>query len=54
MLTVAGNFFKNPGGERVKGIVHPKMKIWYLSAHPRGIQYVGDFVSSVEHRKIFF
>ncbi len=34
----------------VKGIVHPKMKIWCLSAYPKGIQDVGDFVSSVEHK----
>ncbi len=33
-----------------KGIVHPKMKILCLSAYPKGIQDVGDFVSSVEHK----
>ncbi len=37
----------------VKGIVHPKMKIWCLSAYPQGILDVGDFVSSVEHKQIF-
>ncbi len=39
--------------EHVKGIVHPKMKILCLSAHPQGIQDVGDFVSSVEHKRRF-
>ncbi len=34
----------------IKGIVHPKIKIWCLSAYPKGIQDVGDFVSSVEHK----
>ncbi len=34
----------------LKGIVHPKMKFWCLSAYPQGIQDVGDFVSSVEHK----
>ncbi len=34
----------------IKGIVHPKMQIWCLSAYPKGIQDVGDFVSSVEHK----
>ncbi len=37
----------------LKGIVHPKMKIWCLSAYPQGIQDVGDFVSSVEHKRRF-
>ncbi len=37
----------------IKGIVHPKMKIWCLSAYPQGIQDVGDFVSSVEHKQRF-
>ncbi len=37
--------------EDFKGIVHPKMKIWCLSAYPQGIQDVGDFVSSVEHKR---
>ncbi len=37
----------------IKGIVHPKMKIWCLSAYPQGIQDVGDFVSSVEHKRNF-
>ncbi len=36
-----------------KGIVHPKMKMWCLSAYPKGIQDVGDFVSSVEHKQRF-
>ncbi len=33
-----------------KAIVHPKMKIVCVSAYPQGIQDVGDFVSSVEHK----
>ncbi len=37
----------------VKGIVHPKMKMWCLSAFLKGIQNVGDFVSSVEHKQRF-
>ncbi len=37
----------------VKGIVHPKIKIWCLSAYPQGIQDVGEFVSSVEHKQRF-
>ncbi len=38
----------------LKGIVHPKMKIVCLSAYPQGIQDVGDFVSSVEHKGRFW
>ncbi len=38
----------------LKGIVQPKMNIWCLSAYPKGIQDVGDFVSSVEHKQFFF
>ncbi len=34
--------------ERVKGIVHFEIKIWYLSAYPKGIQDVGVFFSSVD------
>ncbi len=34
----------------IKGIVHPKRTIWCLSAFLQGIQDVGDFVSSVEHK----
>ncbi len=37
----------------IKGIVHPKMKISCLSAYPKGIKDVGDFVSSVEHKRRF-
>ncbi len=37
----------------IKGIVHPKILIWCLSAYPQGIQDVGDFVSSVEHKQRF-
>ncbi len=32
----------------VKGIVHFEIKIWYLSAYPKGIQDVGLFFSSVD------
>ncbi len=39
--------------DNIKGIVHPKMKIWCLSAYPQGIQDFGDFVSSVEHKRRF-
>ncbi len=35
----------------IKGIVRPKMKMWCLPAYPKGIQYVGDIVSSVEHKQ---
>ncbi len=38
---------------KIKGIVHPKMKMWCLSAYPQGIQDVGDFVSSIEHKRRF-
>ncbi len=38
---------------KIKGIVHPKMKMWCSSAYPQGIQDVGDFVSSVEHKQRF-
>ncbi len=37
----------------IKGIVYPKIQIWCLSAYPKGIQHVVDFVSSVEHKQIF-
>ncbi len=33
-------------------MVHPKIKIWYVSAYPQGI-HVGDFVSSVKHKQRF-
>ncbi len=32
----------------VKGIVHFEIKIWYVSAYPKGIQDVGVFFSSVD------
>ncbi len=35
----------------LKGIFHPKIKILCLSAYPQGVQDVGDFVSSVEHKQ---
>ncbi len=37
----------------VLGIVHPKMKMLCLSAYRKGIQDVGDFVSSVKHKRRF-
>ncbi len=33
---------------QLKGIVHFEIKIWYLSAYPKGIQDVGVFFSSVD------
>ncbi len=32
----------------IKGIVHFEIKIWYVSAYPKGIQDVGVFFSSVD------
>ncbi len=32
----------------LKGIVHFEIKIWYVSAYPKGIQDVGVFFSSVD------
>ncbi len=32
----------------IKGIVHFEIKMWYLSAYPKGIQDVGVFFSSVD------
>ncbi len=32
----------------VKGIGHFEIKMWYLSAYPKGIQDVGVFFSSVD------
>ncbi len=32
----------------IKGIVHFEIKIWYLSAYPKGFQDVGVFFSSVD------
>ncbi len=43
----------NCKAREIKGIVHPKMKMWCLSTYPQGIQDVGDFVSSVEHKQRF-
>ncbi len=34
--------------DEIKGIVHFEIKIWYLSAYPKGIQDVGVFFSSVD------
>ncbi len=33
---------------KIKGIVHFEIKMWYLSAYPKGIQDVGVFFSSVD------
>ncbi len=38
----------------MKGIVQSKIQIWCLSAYTKGILYVGDFVSSVEHKLRFW
>ncbi len=35
-------------GKGLKGLVHFEIKIWYLSAYPKGIQDVGVFFSSVD------
>ncbi len=35
----------------LKGIVHPKRKMWCLSAYHEGIHDVGDFIYSVEHKR---
>ncbi len=32
----------------IKGIVHFEIKMWYLSAYPKGIQDVGVFFASVD------
>ncbi len=37
-----------PDSQLLKGIVHFEIKIWYLSAYPKGIQDVGVFFSSVD------
>ncbi len=37
----------------IKGIVHFEIKMWYLSAYPKGIQDVGVFFSSVDPILIF-
>ncbi len=36
------------GFMNIKGIVHFEIKIWYVSAYPKGIQDVGVFSSSVD------
>ncbi len=42
------NIYKTLKKRHVKGIVHFEIKIWYLSAYPKGIQDVGVFFSSVD------
>ncbi len=39
---------EDPSAGFIKGIVHFEIKIWYLSAYPKGIQDVGVFFSSVD------
>ncbi len=39
---------KKKRNKLLKGIVHFEIKIWYLSAYPKGIQDVGVFFSSVD------
>ncbi len=41
-----GGFFRSDCA--FKGIVHFEIKMWYLSAYPKGIQDVGVFFSSVD------
>ncbi len=43
VLNIQKNLFLD-----VKGIVHFEIKMWYLSAYPKGIQDVGVFFSSVD------
>ncbi len=40
--------YLDPTYSTFKGIVHFEIKIWYLSAYPKGIQDVGVFFSSVD------
>ncbi len=42
------DFFVNSISSVFKGIVHFEIKMWYLSAYPKGIQDVGVFFSSVD------
>ncbi len=42
--------FNNAESGFVKEIVHPKIVMLCLFAYHKGIQDVGDFVSSVEHK----
>ncbi len=37
--------------ENMSSSVLARLSWWWLSAHPQGIQDVGDFVSSVEHKR---
>ncbi len=52
-VSLTNKTIEENGLKLIKGIVHPKMKIWCLSAYPQGIRDVGDFVSSVEHKQRF-
>ncbi len=47
-FTPDANEALNASDLHVKGIVHFEIKIWYLSAYPKGIQDVGVFFSSVD------
>ncbi len=47
LKAIAPNLLAAVGVLNVKGIVHFEIKIWYLSAYPKGIQDVGVFFSSV-------
>ncbi len=48
MLTAGSLHMSWIGHNHIKGIVHFEIKIWYLSAYPKGIQDVGVFFSSVD------
>ncbi len=47
-FTKSKNIFGSWKKIYVKGIVHFEIKIWYVSAYPKGIQDVGVFFSSVD------
>jgi len=40
--------------QRVKGIVHPKMKIPSSFTHPQVVPNLNKFLSSAEHKGIYF
>jgi len=39
---------------RIKGIVHPKMKILSSFTHPQVVPNLHDFLSSAEHKRRYF
>ncbi len=52
--TIANEWWLTRPVLELKGIVHFEIKIWYLSAYPKGIQDVGVFFSSVDPILMFF